>query len=81
MGLHESFANVHGQILLDDVLPTINKVFSLVIQEERQRELCASSSLTHDSVAMLSKADSSASLILSRLIFVKKGRFVRTVVF
>jgi hypothetical protein len=74
MGLHESFANVH-------VLPPINKVFSLVIQEERQRELCASSSLTHDSVAMLSKADSSASLILSRLIFVKKGRFVRTVVF
>lgn len=61
MGLHESFANVHGQILLADPLPPINKVFSLVIQEERQRELCASSSLTHDSVAMLSKVESSAS--------------------
>jgi hypothetical protein len=60
MGLHESFANVRGQILLADPLPPINKVFSLVIQEERQRELCAPS-LNHDSVDMLSKVESSAS--------------------
>jgi hypothetical protein len=60
MGLHESFANVRGQILLADPLPPINKIFSLVIQEERQRELCAPS-LNHDSVAMLSKVESSAS--------------------
>jgi hypothetical protein len=40
MGLHESFANIRGQILLVDPLPPFNKVFSLVIQEERQRELC-----------------------------------------
>lgn len=40
MGLHESFANIRGQILLVDPLPPISKVFSLVIQEERQRELC-----------------------------------------
>jgi hypothetical protein len=61
MGLYESFANIRGQILLSDPLPPINKVFSLVIQEERQRELCAFSFLTHDTVALLSKTESSAS--------------------
>lgn len=44
-----------------DPLPPVNKVFSLVIQEERQRELCASSSFVHDTSALLSKADSSSS--------------------
>lgn len=37
MGLNESYTNVRTQILLMNPLPTINKVFSLVIQEERQR--------------------------------------------
>ncbi|XP_062162062.1 uncharacterized protein LOC133869111 [Alnus glutinosa] len=35
MGLYDSFANIRGQILLNDPLPPINKVFSLIIQEER----------------------------------------------
>ena len=39
VGLNDSYASVRGQILLMDPLPTINKVFSLVSQEERQREL------------------------------------------
>jgi hypothetical protein len=39
MGLNDSFAQIRGQILLIDPLPSINKVFSLVIQEERQREI------------------------------------------
>ena len=34
MGLNESFAQVRGQLLLMDHLPLINKVFSLVSQEE-----------------------------------------------
>ena len=33
MGLNESFSQIRGQILLIDPLPSINKVFSLVIQE------------------------------------------------
>ena len=37
MGLNESFAQVRGQLLLMDPLPPINKVFSLVSQEERHR--------------------------------------------
>jgi len=61
MGLNESFANIRGQILLVDPLPPINKVFSLVIQEERQRELCASSSFVHDTAALLTKTDHSPS--------------------
>ncbi|PON58064.1 hypothetical protein TorRG33x02_291990 [Trema orientale] len=39
MGLHDSFAQIRGQLLLIDPLPPINKVFSLVSQEERQRKV------------------------------------------
>ena len=39
MGLNESFSKIRGQILLTEPLPPINKVFSLVIQEENQREI------------------------------------------
>ncbi|KAL5575803.1 hypothetical protein UlMin_017502 [Ulmus minor] len=35
MGLNESYAQIRGQILMMEPLPAINKVFSLVIQEER----------------------------------------------
>jgi hypothetical protein len=35
MGLNDSFSHVRGQILLMDPLPPINKVFSLVVQDER----------------------------------------------
>ncbi|XP_073290510.1 uncharacterized protein [Primulina huaijiensis] len=38
MGLNESFSQVRSQILLIDHLPSINKVFSMIIQEERQRQ-------------------------------------------
>ena len=36
MGLNESYSHIRGQILMMEPLPTINKVFSLVIQEEKQ---------------------------------------------
>lgn len=39
MGLNGSFSHIHGQILLLEPLPSINKMFSLVIQEEKQREV------------------------------------------
>ena len=35
VGLNDSYASVRGQILLMVPLPTINKVFALVSQEER----------------------------------------------
>ena len=43
VGLNDTFGNVKGQILLMDPLPSINKVFPLVTQEERQRDLTPSS--------------------------------------
>ncbi|XP_065626430.1 putative proline-rich receptor-like protein kinase PERK11 isoform X2 [Quercus suber] len=36
MGLNDSYAQVRAQILLMDPLPPINKVYSLLIQEERR---------------------------------------------
>ncbi|XP_031270522.1 uncharacterized protein LOC116128896 [Pistacia vera] len=39
MGLHDSFAQVRGQLLLMDPIPPINKVFSLVSQEAHQRNV------------------------------------------
>lgn len=36
MGMDDQFTLVCGQILLSDPLPSVNKVFSLIIQEEEQ---------------------------------------------
>jgi hypothetical protein len=54
MGLNESFSHIRGQILLLDPMPPINKVFSLVLQEERQRQIVPLvSSLNHNTAAMM----------------------------
>lgn len=37
MGLDETYSMAHGQILLMEPLPAMNKVFSLIIQDEKQR--------------------------------------------
>ncbi|XP_041025357.1 uncharacterized protein LOC121265750 [Juglans microcarpa x Juglans regia] len=39
MGLNDSYSHIRGQILLIEPLPPINKVFSLVLQEEQQRDI------------------------------------------
>ncbi|KAK4478963.1 hypothetical protein RD792_014470 [Penstemon davidsonii] len=38
MGLNEVYASARGQILLMDPLPTVNKTYSLILQDEKQRE-------------------------------------------
>lgn len=43
LGLNDSFSQIRGQLLLTDPLPPINKVFSLVTQEERQRIVSSNS--------------------------------------
>jgi hypothetical protein len=53
MGLNESFSHVKGQILLMDPLPPINKVFSLVVQHERQKEISSSLSTMHNNASAL----------------------------
>ncbi|KAA8525257.1 hypothetical protein F0562_007112 [Nyssa sinensis] len=37
MGLDDSFSQVRGQLLLMDLMSLINRVFSLIVQEEQQR--------------------------------------------
>lgn len=44
MGLNDAYLSVRGQTLLIEPLPFINKVFSLVVQEERQRNITSISS-------------------------------------
>ena len=39
MGLNDTFAPIIGQILLLDPPPPINKVFSLILQEERHKSI------------------------------------------
>jgi hypothetical protein len=53
MGLNESFSHVKGQILLMDPLPPINKVFSLVVQHERQKEISGSLSTMNNNASTL----------------------------
>ncbi|XP_020222106.1 uncharacterized protein LOC109804688 [Cajanus cajan] len=45
MGLNDSFSQIRGQILLSDPLPSIGNVFSLILQEEAQKEIA----ITHSS--------------------------------
>ena len=42
MGLHESYGAIHGQILLMQPLPNLQMAYSLISQEEKQRELSTS---------------------------------------
>ena len=35
MGLNESYSSIRGQILSMDLFPSINRIFSLVVQEEK----------------------------------------------
>ncbi|XP_061375054.1 uncharacterized protein LOC133317230 [Gastrolobium bilobum] len=42
IGLNDSFSSVRAQILLLEPLPSLAKVFSMILQEERQRQLSIS---------------------------------------
>jgi hypothetical protein len=63
MGLDDSFAHIRGQILLMDPLPQINKIFSMVLQEERHREISSTffAPINHNSAAMITKYNPSSS--------------------
>lgn len=54
MGLNDSFAPIRGQILLMQPLPSLNKVFSLIIQEEKQRRV-GSNAIAVESAALFSR--------------------------
>ena len=57
MGLHDSFSQIRGQLLLMDPMPPINKVYSLVSQEEHQRKLGIPISDTGNTIAFTVKTN------------------------
>jgi hypothetical protein len=56
-GLNEQFSVVKTQVLLMDPLPTLNKVFSLVIQEERNNASVPSMATLEDSSVSINAYD------------------------
>ncbi|KAA8523936.1 hypothetical protein F0562_010359 [Nyssa sinensis] len=52
MGLDDSFSQVRGQLLLMDPMPPINRVFSLIVQEEQQRKTNPSSDSSNSTGTM-----------------------------
>jgi len=66
MDLNDYFSNIRGQIFLIDPLPSINKVFSLIVQEESQQEVFLGS-LTHDTAVLMTK-----------VVHVQQNRFVKS---
>lgn len=54
MGLNESYSIVRGKILLNEPLPNINKVLSLILQEEKQRNVdCGLHSMIHQATEVI----------------------------
>ena len=58
MGLNESFSQVRTQVLLMDPIPSLSKVYSLLIQEETQRSVTNPSIVKVDSIALVAKMPS-----------------------
>ena len=54
MGLNDSYSQIWGQILHNDPIPSITKVFSLIVQEEKQRKI-SFSSLSHEIAALMTR--------------------------
>ncbi|KAJ8620257.1 hypothetical protein MRB53_028786 [Persea americana] len=54
-GLHESFSTLRSHILLIELFPSVNKVYSLVSQEEKQRELTISHLSSTGAFALVAK--------------------------
>ena len=53
MGLNETYTAIRGQILLMDPIPPLSKVFSLVLQDEKQRKVSARKKVLTDTAATL----------------------------
>ncbi|XP_057950920.1 uncharacterized protein LOC131145747 [Malania oleifera] len=52
IGLHDSYSMMRSQLLLQSPLPSMSKVFSLLLQEESQRSLSNAVGISIDSHAM-----------------------------
>ncbi|KAF8393202.1 hypothetical protein HHK36_021443 [Tetracentron sinense] len=52
MGLNDSYSAIRSQILTMDPLPSISKTYSLILQEEKQRELHVTTTSIPDATAL-----------------------------
>ena len=55
MGLNDSFSQVRNQVLLMDLIPSLSKVYSLLIQEETQRSIPNASVVKVDFTILVAK--------------------------
>ena len=55
MGLNDTYASMRGQILLMDLVPSLSKVFSLLLQDEKQRKF--GKKITSESSALAVKTN------------------------
>ena len=53
MGLNDTYSTVRGQILLMDLIPPSSKVFSLLLQDEKQRKVRAGKKIRVDTTTVL----------------------------
>ena len=53
MGLNDTYSVVRGQILLMDPIPSLSKVFSLLLRDEKQRKVGASKKIQVDTAVVL----------------------------
>ena len=58
MGLNDSYSRIRSQILLQVPLPGLSKVFSLIVQEEKQRRLGVRSIASMDTLTLNSTSSS-----------------------
>ena len=77
MGLNENYVAIRTQVLMADPMPDLNKVYSMVLHEEMQKNISSSSS---------SKFKAAAFQVLSQIQEIgmaieRKGQFVVTVAF
>ena len=69
IGLNETYASVRGQILIMDPVPPWSKVFSLILQDEKQRKVGAAKEMQLDTAAALA-----STLATKNVKNFKKGR-------
>ncbi|XP_057958660.1 uncharacterized protein LOC131151433 [Malania oleifera] len=70
IGLHDSYSMMRSQLLLQSPLPSMSKVFSLLLQEENQRSLSNAVGFSMDSYAMIA-AQTQKSVITNGTHFTK----------
>ncbi|KHN19117.1 hypothetical protein glysoja_036233, partial [Glycine soja] len=73
MGLNDSFSQIRGQILISDPLPSIGNVFSLILQEEAQREIV----VTHPPTNTLENIVFSVNSASKNQCDINKGKYIK----